>query len=91
MHSTCLSEIEFYVNYFEEKMGTDIQTYTQMNELWHTGHPRQMRDQTSVADCRPWEWVERIAAGTSCPPMMAKAERWQEVVKRAVTDHCFSQ
>ena len=71
--------------------GDGLETYTEHNVMWHTGRPRNMRSDTNVKESRFWEFLERVAAGTSVPPGRNGAKRWDEQVRETVVDHMFYQ
>ena len=69
--------------------GDDLETYTEENVLWHTGQPRNMRSDTNLKEHRFWEYIERVANGTSVPAGRKKAKRWDDQVRETISDHMF--
>ena len=59
-------------------------TYTEKNDLWHTGVPRNLRDDTNVKECQPWEHVERVATSRSVGEGCAQPEWYQKAVYKIV-------
>ena len=85
------NEVMVLVDLFRENMGDDLETYTESNNLWHTGRPRNLRDDTNVKEHRFWEYTQRVAAGTSVPAGRKGAKRWDEQVRETVQEHMFHQ
>ena len=69
--------------------GDDLETYTEENVIWHTGQPRNMRSDTNLKEHRFWEYIERVANGTSVPAGRKKAKRWDDQVRETISDHMF--
>ena len=85
------NEVKVIVDHFVEVIGTDLQTYTDLNMLWYTGNGRNMPSDTNVREHRFWEYMQRVAAGTSVPFQAAKAARWDDMVRHQVFNNMFWQ
>ena len=85
-----VNEVNALVRLFVEKIGTDLATYTKMNNLWHTGNPRKMRNDSLFKECQPWEYVQRVATSRSVGEGCKKAEWWSAVFRRQVEECLFS-
>jgi hypothetical protein len=86
-----VNEANELVRFFVDKIGDDLETYTEANVLWHTGQPRNLRNDTDVRHHRFWEFCERVAAGTSVPPGRKHAKRWDAQVRETIEEHMFYQ
>ena len=91
------NEVDVLVRLFVQRVGTDLETYTTHNRLWHTGTPVDMRAGPSLKKGRPWEWIWSVASGRST--CLQKGERetsghtehWAHWVERHVREHMFYQ
>jgi hypothetical protein len=86
------NEIDALVRLFVQKMGTDLETYTTHNELWHTGNPVDMRSAANLKRGRPGEWIWSVASGrSSCLKRSEdrRTEVWVAWVERHVREHMF--
>ena len=88
---TLYNEANELVRFFVDTIGDDLETYTEANELWHTGQPRNLREDTNVREHRFWEFTARVAAGTSVPPGLARACPWDAQVRDTIGAHMFYQ
>ena len=90
VRASMVHEVEALVAFFVEKVGTrDLTAHTSHNPFWHTGKPRKLRGGACMQKCRPWEWVRRVAMGTSRGHMAARPEAAAEYARRMVTEHFF--
>ena len=89
VRSSMVNEVQALVNLFVQNIGTDLATHTEKNTLWHTGIPREMRDDSQVKLCRPWEYVTRVATSRSVGEGCAKAEWWHDVARHLVQESMF--
>jgi hypothetical protein len=91
------NEIDVLVREFTAKIGTDLQTYTTHNELWHTGQPSDMRAPANRRKGRPWELIWSVASGASaCLQKNADGpspvrESWVDWAERHLANHMFPQ
>ena len=90
------NEIDALVRLFEALVGTDLETYTTHNDLWHTGNPVDMRAASNMKLGRPWEWIWSVATGRStCLSVSdvskAALETWNDYVERHIHEHMFHQ
>ena len=85
------TNIEVLVDHIHDRVGSDLATHTDLNMLHHTGQGRDLRDASSVKECRPWEWVWRVAEARSLGEECAKPEKWDDSVRRHVQEHMFGQ
>ena len=87
--SSIFNGIDALVEWLTDHVGTDFSTYTESNEMWHTGEPRAMRDPAALRKCRPWDWVWCVAEGRSVGDGMARAKRWDTHAEHLVVDCMF--
>ena len=95
------NEIDALVRLFVECAGTDMETYTTHNHLWHTGTPTDMRAGPNLKQGRPWEWIWSVAFGrSSClqrrrtgaqQETTSQLEMWAAWAVRHIREHMFSQ
>ena len=85
-----VNEVDLLVRLFVDKIGMDLATYTKMNNLWHTGCPREMRNDSSFKQCQPWEYVRRVATSRRVGEGCKKPEWWSAVFRRQVEECLFS-
>ena len=93
------NEIDALVRLFVARAGTDLETYTTHNYLWHTGYGVIMRAVSNLKKGRPWEWIWMVAAGlSSCyqkedsrETARTHRETWAQFVERHIRDHSFFQ
>ena len=98
---TMVNEVDVLVKLFEQKVGTDLQTFTAHSYLWHTGNGVKMRASSNLKKGRPWEWIWSVARGlSSClkkTPITggdgpkSSTETWVHWVERHIADHMFYQ
>ena len=86
-----VNEANELVRLFVDTIGDDLETYTEDNLFWHTGRPRGLRNDTNVREHRFWEFMQRVAAGTSVPPGRTRAKRWDKQVRETIAEHMFYQ
>ena len=89
MRHSMPNEVDLLVKHFIDTIGTDMATYTEKNLFWHTGQGRNLRNDTNVKEHRFWEYMERVAAGTSIPDGTAKAKSWKDEVEDVIRNHMF--
>ena len=90
------NEIDALVRLFETKVGTDLETYTTHNQLWHTGTPVDMRAAANLKRGRPWDWIWSVASGMSAclkkdEESRGAREAWVSWTERHTRDHMFYQ
>ena len=90
------NEINVLVELFVDLVGTDLETYTKHNTLWHTGNPVDMRAASNLKRGRPWLWIWSVAAGrSSCLSVSddskSKPETWCNFTERHIREHNFFQ
>jgi hypothetical protein len=92
VRASMVHEVDALVRLFEQKLGTDLRTFTTHNPFWYTGNPVDMRAGPNLKYGRPWEWIWRVAAGTSSGHMAGgRMEAWAHWVRRHIRDHMFHQ
>ena len=90
VRASMVNEVDALVRLFEQKLGTDLRTYTCQNPFWFTGNPVDMRTGPNLKKGRPWEWIWRVADATSAGHMAnGHIETWANWVRRHVRDHMF--
>merc|ERR1712086_1150715 len=67
------NEVDVLVRLFEQLVGTDLETYTTHNNLWHTGSPVDMRAAPNLKKGRPFKWIWNVAYARSV--CLQKGER----------------
>ena len=93
------NEIDALVQLFERQVGTDLETYTTHNNLWHTGSPVDMRSPPNLKKGRPWELIRSVAFGRSAcldpqkreREQAARPEHWALWTERHIRNHMFCQ
>ena len=86
--SSMLVQARLLQNAFLLLLGRDLTQPNSQNPFWHTGNHVTL----TVGDFReymPWLWIERTADGRSAGRRRARAERWDQYVRRFVFDHFF--
>ena len=83
------TQVQSVVKLFVKVIGTDLATYTEMNCLWHTGNARDLRNDTNIKQCQPWEYVQRVATACSVGQGCAKAEWWNEFLENMINEQVF--
>ena len=91
------NEVDVLVRLFEQLVGTDLETYTTHNNLWHTGSPVDMRAAPNLKKGRPFEWIWNVAYARSV--CLQKGERetatqpemWVSWTERHIRNHMFFQ
>jgi hypothetical protein len=97
VRASMVNEIDVLVDLFASKIGTDLQTYTTHNQLWHTGQPSDMRAPANRQRGRPWEWIWAVASALSAclhknPDVNAPGrESWADWVSRHLAEHMFER
>ena len=92
VRASMVNEVDALVRLFEEKLGTDLRTYTTHNPFWFTGNPVDMRAQANLKQGRPWEWIWRVADGSSSGHLAGgRVEAWAHWARRHMRDHMFYQ
>ena len=91
VRASMVNEIDALVRLFEAEVGTDLETYTTHNNLWHTGGKGvDMRSGPNMKRGRPWEWVWKVAEGMSKCLRDGELETWINYVERHIREHMFS-
>ena len=91
------NEIDALVRLFVDRAGTNLETYTTHNYLWHTGSPVNMRASSSLKKGRPWMWIWSVAAGLSAclqkgdRETSSRRETWAQWIERHIREHMFYQ
>ena len=88
--ASMVQEVETLVKLFHTELGPDLQTPTTHNPFFHTG-VRRLFDPSAMKECRPFEWVWRVADGRSRGKDMARPESWAAMLRRHVREHMFCQ
>ena len=86
--ASIVHEVDALLRFFESKLGTDLETYTESNPFWHTGNPVNMRN-GPLRTHRPWEWIWRVASGASAGHRTDTHECWTDWVERHIRHHMF--
>ena len=87
-----IREVAVLVDLFKSKLGSNLRSPSDFNPFWHTGNPTNMRS-GNLKDARPWEWLWRVADGTSPGHHQLegprKLEAWDVWFRRHIKDHMF--
>jgi hypothetical protein len=67
-------------------LGRDLTIADPLNRMWHTGHAVPL-DTGDFRMRRPWEWIWRVAFGTSAGKWRSRAESWFAFTYRFTKDH----
>jgi hypothetical protein len=86
-----VNDIHVLVDTFVRLIGTDLTIPSTTNHFWHTGTPHQSGPNSNLRDTRPWEWMWRVADGTSAGVRTTRRETWIHYFRRHVADHMFYQ
>ena len=86
-----VNEVKVAVEYLKEKLGTDdLTAHTDKNFFWHTGQGRKLRNDTDPAH-KFWEYVDRVAEGTSVPKGCAAPRTWRDTAEHQIKNNMFYQ
>jgi hypothetical protein len=69
-------------------LGRDLTVRDPLNHMWHTGNAVPL-DTGDFRMRRPWEWIWRVAFGTSAGKWRSRAETWLAFAHRMVTLNFF--
>ena len=90
VRSSMVNEVQALVDLFVQKIGTDLVTYTEKNTLWHTGIPREMRDDSqartrTLAVVFPRLVAHQFQKKTAHAPQVKLSQPWEYVTRVATS------
>ena len=77
-------------NDLKARLGTDLTIDDNSNPLFHTGGAPNTMTSTASLSHRPYEFIWKVARGTSAGAGRASIERWDIYVDRFINEHLWT-